>query len=68
MPFGIVNSGATFARLMKIILEGLEDLSYAFIDDVIIFSDSFHEHLDHLNQVLLHSKKQMLPPSPIKHC
>ena len=36
MPFRMVNSGATFVRLMKIILEGLEDFSDAFIDDVII--------------------------------
>ena len=36
MPFDMVNSGATFVRLMEIILEGLEDFSGAFIDDVII--------------------------------
>ena len=53
----MVNSGATFVRLMKIILEGLEDFSDAFIDDVIIFSDSFPEHLEHLRQVLMSFKK-----------
>ena len=66
MPFGMVNSGATFVRLMKIILEGLEDFSDAFIDDVIIFSDSFHEHLDHLKQVLLSFRKANVTAKPSK--
>ena len=57
IPFGMVNSGVTFVRLMKIIFEGLEDFSDAFIDDVIILRDSFPEHLNHLNQVLLSFKK-----------
>ena len=52
MHFGMVNSSATFARLMKIALEGLETFFDAFIHDVIIFSDSFPEHLDYLIQVL----------------
>ena len=52
MPFGMVNSSATFVRLMKIILEGLENFSDAFIDGVIIFSAYFPEHLDHLTQEL----------------
>ena len=66
MPFGMVNSGATFVRLMEIILEGLEDFSDAFIDDVIIFSDSFHEHLDHLKQVLLSFRKANVTAKPSK--
>ena len=66
MPFGMVNSGATFVRLMKIILEGLEDFSDSFIDDVIIFSDSFHEHLDHLKQVLLSFRKANVTAKPSK--
>ena len=66
MPFGMVNSGATFVRLMKIILEGLEDFSDAFIDDVIIFSDSFHEHLDHLKQVLLSFRRANVTAKPSK--
>ena len=46
MPFGMVNSGATFVRLMKSYwTEGLESFSDAFIDDVIIFSDHFPLHL-----------------------
>ena len=40
MPFGMVNSSATFVRMMKMVLSKLEDFSDAFIDDVIIFSES----------------------------
>ena len=66
MPFGMVNSRTTSVRLMKIILEGLEDFSDAFIDDVIIFSDSFPEHLNQLNQVLLSFRKAKVTAKPSK--
>ena len=66
MPFGMVNSGATFVRLMKIILEGLENFSDAFIDDVIIFSASFPEHLDHLIQVLKAFRNANITAKPSK--
>ena len=66
MPFGMINSGATFVRLMKIILEGLENFSDAFIDDVIIFSASFPEHLDHLIQVLKAFRNAKIKAEPSK--
>ena len=66
MPFGMVNSGATFVRLMKIILEGMEEFSDAFIDDVIIFSASFPEHVDHLIQVLSSFRKAHITAKPSK--
>lgn len=66
MPFGMVNSGATFVRLMKMILEGLEDFSDAFIDDVIIFSSSFSEHLGHLRSVLDSFRKARVTAKPSK--
>ena len=66
MPFGMVNSGATFVRLMKIILDGLQDFSDSFIDDVIIFSDSFSDHLEHLRQVLQSFRKAKITAKPSK--
>ena len=66
MPFGMLNSGATFVRLMKIILDGLQDFSDSFIDDVIIFSDSFPDHLEHLRQVLQSFRKAKITAKPSK--
>ncbi len=52
MPFGLRNAPATFQLLMQTVLRGLESFSSAYIDDIIIFSLSWHDHLSHINQVL----------------
>ena len=44
MPFGMNNSPATFQRLICIIIHGLENC-VAYIDDVIIYNDTWEEHL-----------------------
>jgi hypothetical protein len=49
MPFGMVNAGATFVRLMNKVLKGHEEYADSFFDDVGIFSDNWLFHLEHLN-------------------
>ena len=44
MPFGMVNSSATFVRLIKMVLSKCEEFSDSFKDDVIIFSESWSDH------------------------
>ena len=56
MPFGLTNAPAVFQRLMQRILSGLNpDDGQAFVsvymDDVLIFSRSMDEHLQHLREV-----------------
>jgi hypothetical protein len=52
MPFGLHNAPATFQRAMQEVLRGLHwKFVLVYLDDVIIFSNSFEEHLDHLRQV-----------------
>lgn len=51
MPFGLRGAPSTFQRLMDTILTGAEDFSAAYIDDVIIYSRTWKEHLDHLQAV-----------------
>lgn len=43
---------ATFQRLMDKILQGCEDYSAAYLDDVVVFSNSWTDHLQHLERVL----------------
>ena len=50
MPFGLCNAGATFQRAMEKMLNGL-DFASAYIDDVIVYSKTFEEHINHLRQV-----------------
>jgi len=52
LPFGLRNAGNTFQRMMDSILG---DLPYCFtyVDDILVFSSSLEEHVEHLHQVLL---------------
>jgi len=52
-PFGLVNLPAIFTRLMHSVLGaalGVHALIY--IDDILVFSTTFEDHLDHLEDVL----------------
>ena len=52
MPFGMCNAPATFQRLMEVVLAGLIwDSCFAYIDDVLVCSHTFEDHLEHLRQV-----------------
>ena len=52
MSFGLTNAPSTFQRLMSTVLHGLEwKICLIYIDDIIIFSSSFDEHLHRLRLV-----------------
>ena len=53
MPFGLCNAPATFQRTMDKVLEGIkEKFVLVYLDDVIIYSKTFTEHIQHLIEVL----------------
>jgi hypothetical protein len=53
MPFGITNGPANFQRYINNALQGLlDDICLAYIDDILIFSETKEEHEKHLNTVL----------------
>ena len=51
MPFGLRNAPATFSRLVQGLLYGLETFCVAYLDDILIFSETWSDHLKHLNSV-----------------
>jgi len=51
MPFGLRNAPATFQRLVRRVLSGLERFTGAYPDDIIIFSSSWSEHVNHIKLV-----------------
>ncbi|CAM4532914.1 unnamed protein product [Caretta caretta] len=52
LPFGLRNAPATFQRLVDGLLAGLGEYAVAYLDDMAIFSDSWADHLEHLQKVL----------------
>ena len=52
MPFGLRNAPASFQRCMDRALGHLLGSTSTSIDDVLVFSNSWEEHLVHVRQVL----------------
>ncbi|GFW12763.1 retrovirus-related Pol polyprotein from transposon 297 [Trichonephila clavipes] len=57
MPFGLAGSSGTFQREINRILKSHSEYAQAYMDDVIIFSKTFEEHLVHLELVLAELEK-----------
>ena len=71
MPFGLTNAPAVFQRLMQKVLSDLKtdngrDFAEVYIDDVLIFSETLGEHLQHIRLVLERLKKAGLKLKPAK--
>jgi len=53
MPFGLVNAPATFQRLMDVVLKNEKgEFVQVYLDDIIIYSQTWEEHLEHIEIVL----------------
>ena len=66
MPFGLASAPATFMRLMPIVFSGmLYNSCLVYLDDIIIFGQTFIEHNQRLESVWkrLHNANLKLKPS-----
>ena len=66
MPFGLKNAPAFFQRLMDTTLRAQREFCRCYIDDVIIFSKSFDEHLRHLRAVFEQLRAKRIKCHPKK--
>jgi len=49
MTFGLTNAPATFMRIMNDVLRPfLDDYVIVYLDDILIFSETWEEHLKHV--------------------
>ena len=51
LPFGCKNAPSCFQRLMNKVVSGIPKVS-CYLDDIIVYSDTFDEHMDQLNKLL----------------
>ena len=67
MGFGLCNAPATYARVMNLVLRGLNwKTVLAFLDDILVMGKTFEEHLSNLEDVLKRFRLHGLKLKPKK--
>ena len=66
MPFGVRNAPACFQELMQRVLREQRAWATAYIDDVVVYSTSWDDHLIHIASVLQVLKQAELTANPDK--
>ncbi len=66
LPFGLHGAPATFQQLMDILLRPHQVYAAAYLDDVVIHSETWEDHLDRLRRVLTELRRAGLTANPRK--
>ena len=65
MPFELVNAGATYERMMRELLSGMQGVAN-YVDDVIVYSATWDEHMFSLRELFNRVKEASLTIKPSK--
>ena len=68
MPFGMKNAPTVFQSLMANILQHCSQFARPYMDDIVIFSETWHDHKEHIRQVLCILRKAGLTANSTKCC
>ena len=72
MPFGLTNAPATFQNFINDALSPfLDTFATAYLDDILIYSETLEEHTEHVSKILRELSKHGLHLKPEKcefHC
>ena len=67
MPYGLCCAPATFERLMERIFSGLTwQICLVYLDDIIVYSKTFKEHIENLETVFARLREANLKLNPEK--
>ena len=67
MPMDLVNASYTFPKMIQLVLGGLQwQICMAYLDNVIIYSKSFSQHLQNLRSVFDRFRSEGLKQKPKK--
>ena len=67
MPFGLVNAGASYGRMMRIllnVLSGVDD----YVEDIVVRTQTWPEHLAILREVFKRLMSAGITVKPSKCC
>ncbi|KAL0192170.1 hypothetical protein M9458_010466, partial [Cirrhinus mrigala] len=67
LPFGLHGAPATFQRMMDILLRPHQEYAAAYLDDVVIHSKSWEDHIIRLRRVLMELRRAGLTANPKCH-
>lgn len=65
MPFGLVTAPATFSRLVRKVLFEMKNVDNC-IDDIIVFTQTFEQHLKRLEELFQRLRSAGLTAKPGK--
>ena len=66
MPFGLNGAPASFQRMMDRVVDDLQDFAAAYLDDLIIYSNTWEDHLKHVRVILQRLREAGLTVKPTK--